>query len=201
MRVCRQAALLIVFVVAILAGSAGARASAIFTFVQSGGDVVGTLSGSLNLFGATGFATPSYGPTIIPSLAYINASPTPCCSNVGTEYQGVTGPSSFGSNVVDDATATGSGPFEVGSDILIVPAGYTNGAALDNTLTLVGTFHSLGITPGQYVFTLPGATDGTVTVNFVATAMPEPASGLVLAAAFGLLGLARRAGKSTSRAP
>ena len=67
MRVCRQAALLIVFVVAILAGSAGARASAIFTFVQSGGDVVGTLSGSLNLFGATGLATPSYGPTIIPS--------------------------------------------------------------------------------------------------------------------------------------
>ena len=202
MRVCRQAALLIVFVVAILAGSAGARASAIFTFVQSGGDVVGTLSGSLNLFGASAAGpTPSYGPTILPGLAYINASPTPCCSNVGTEYQGVTGPSSFGSNVVDDATATGSGPFEVGSDILIVPAGYTNGAALDNTLTLVGTFQSLGITPGQYVFTLPGATDGTVTVNFDATAMPEPASGLVLAAAFGLLGLARRAGKSASSAP
>jgi len=31
--------------------------------------------------------------------------------------------------------------------------------------------------------------------------MPEPASGLVLAAAFGLLGLARRAGKSASSAP
>lgn len=204
MRVCRQAVSLIVFVVVILAGSAGARASAIFTFVQSGGDVVGTLSGSLNLSGASaGETTPSYAPRIDPSIAYINASPTPCCSNVGTEYQGVTGPSSFGSNVADYGTATGSGPFEVGGNILIVPATYVNGAALDNTLTLVGTFQSLGLTLGTYVFTVPGATDGTVTVKFdnTPTGVPEPASGLVLAAAFGLLGLARRACKSASSAP
>ena len=48
---------IIVFVVAILAGSVGARAAAIFTFVQSGGDVVGTLSGSLNLSGASAIGT------------------------------------------------------------------------------------------------------------------------------------------------
>ena len=70
-------------------------------------------------------------------------------------------------------------------------------------MTLVGTYKSLGITPGTYVYTVAGATDGTVTVEFnnnTPTDAPEPASGLILAAAFGLLGMARHAGRSAPNA-
>ena len=55
----------------------------------------------------------------------------------------------------------------------------------------------MGITPGTYAFNLPS---DTVTIAFVATPVPLPASGVLLAGGLGLGALAARRRRRTAKA-
>jgi hypothetical protein len=184
----RKYAIGLIAAAGVMAGANSARAAAVFTFSQVGPNVVGTLSGSLDMTGAVeDGATPSYGPSLSPDAPQVIATP-------GTQNAiayDATGPSSFGTGFYFTGVATGSGPFEVSNFDIVLPTDYSGGS-LDNTLTIANeTYSSMGITPGDYVFTLSGSGD-TVTLDFTASSVPEPASlAMVIVFGAGLLGRTR----------
>lgn len=170
----------------LIAGSA--QAAVLFSFEETGGDVVGTLSGSLDLEGATPF-----GPSPIPlDVIRPNAGFVSVSGGAGARYA-ILGPAIFG---------TGSAVFGVGDgdafsvnggfQAISVPDGY-GGGQLNSTLTFAGTTLALlGITPGEYVYSLP---NDTVTLRFNAAVIPLPATLPLLLGALGLgLAALRRRG-------
>jgi len=161
-----------------------ASASLVFSFVESGGNVIGTLSGTLNLAGMSAIGSGTNNPNgIIPDLAIIS-------SWAGSfDAYAVVGPTSFGTGssyaYINATSQTGSTFILEGAfGEAMLPSSYTGGA-LSATLTFDGaTFASLGITPDTYVYTLP---NDTITVQFSPT--PLPATLPLFASGLGLLGL------------
>lgn len=173
-----------------LAAPATASAAAIFLFSEVGADVVGKLSGSLNLTGATlkSQNSTAYGS----GLRYRN-SPLPFfqlqASNDTVDNQadkwllesGVIAGTQNSKSAAGNSSGSTS-KFEVmytsdpsSDDVLFLPFGYVSGSALDRTLTFSSqSFQSLGFAAGDYVFTLAGSRD-TVTLRFQnASNVPEP---------------------------
>jgi hypothetical protein len=167
-----------------LAGAGSARATAIFTFSQVGSNVVGTLSGSLNLTGAVfDGTTPSYNPRMDPILGYVNATPAAAPGLSANVYE-ASGPNSFGTGFSFTGTATGSGPFEIINGDVILPTNYSGGP-LDNTLTIANrTFSSMGIVLGSYTYTITGSGDEVIVRFVTAVGVPEPST----LALFGIAG-------------
>ncbi len=156
----------------------------IFSFEQVGSDLVGTASGSLDLTGANLIgSTPSYGPYLGAEFGQVIATPGQFDNGLTGAAYDATGPASFGTAFAN-GTATG-GVFEVSSNDVVVPMDYAGGA-ITNTLTIPNaSLASLGITPGDYVYTITGSGD-TVTLHFAA--VPEPASlGMFVLGCLGLL--------------
>lgn len=163
-----------------------AHTAAIFSFTQSGANLVGTLSGSLNLTGATDDgSTPSYGPRIEAGIGYLNASTGTCCSVIANEYAVSSGPSKFGTSDDDNGTSIGD-LLEVDQFDIILSNTYAGGS-LSNTTTFANTsLSALGITPGDYVYTLAGSGD-TLTLRFSEPAATVPLPGTAWLAALALL--------------
>lgn len=169
--------------------SAGAAQSAVlFAFEETGGNVVGTLSGSLDLTGASYLRTASVGSGIVSSRGEVAIE--------GNVYMyAATGPAPFGSAFTPTfGTGVGSPFFVQGVPGRIgvgVSTVYTSGSALSGTLTfLTASFLSLGITPGEYVYTLP---NDTVTLRFSqAQVVPLPATLPLLLGGLGLAFAAAR---------
>ncbi len=180
--------------VAMCAGAA--NAAAVFAFTETGGDVVGQLSGSLDLTGATSTVPTglSGNDFIVPSDAFIVATDDPSQDSEG--YR-IVGPSAFGSGGQTNGSYSGDNILLAGvSQTLYLSPGYTSGEALSGTLTFSGeTLASLGVVPGAYVYSLPS---DTLTVTFEAgndgAVVPLPAGLPLLAGALGLFGLVRRRG-------
>ncbi len=190
-----------VVVAAVVIGAVAAgrsEASLLVTVTESGGDVVFSGGGTLDLTGLSFLASGSGQPGIKPSTAYFKLGPA---SLTGEDvYFGVTSPSDFGTGGPTPASSGSGDNFGVSSHLLIVPTGYTSGSPLLATDTFAGaTFASLGITPGTYIYTLPS---DTITLQIGPTAVPEPStllSGTLAVMLTAGVGLARGKSKGRSR--
>lgn len=125
------------------------RAEFILSFAQVGSNVVATGSGSINTTALTNQGDFVFGPLLDASEAQASAGPS---VSIVTQCSGITGPSSFGSNIESYPTS-GSGD-SVGVDgkygLLFLPDGYVSGRNLSNTAIWdAATFSSLGMTPGR----------------------------------------------------
>lgn len=167
--------------------AADASAAVLFDFEEGGGDVVGRLSGSLDLTGAVplGPGSPSLGdPGLVPLIGGLYNG-----NAVGDWYL-ISGPTYFGPGGPAAASSSTGSLFQLNQAILSLPAGYASGAPLAGTLSFAGaTLATLGITPGDYVFTLEGAAaaDNAITLRFTPGAViPLPATLPLLLGALGL---------------
>jgi hypothetical protein len=126
------------------------HAAVVINIVESGGSVVAAGSGSINLSGLTFFfANP------LPAILHPNTAAVLVSLGFVDVYNGVAGPTSFGTGA--DASGSGAGSaFGVlgNAGVLFVPADYISGAPLSGALTFPGaTLASLGLAPGTYVYT------------------------------------------------
>jgi hypothetical protein len=157
-----------------------ARAQAVITFLESGGNVIANGTGAVDMSGLSELTRqPPFTSSaqVQPNVAGITMGQTGV--GVVSLWTGVTGPSSFGPGAVLTAASSGSGNLfgTVGGTLIILPLPYSSLAPLSATNTYSGhTFASLGLTPGTYTWTKVsnGATVMTVQIGPAATAAPEP---------------------------
>jgi hypothetical protein len=132
------------------------------TIVESGGNVVMSASGSLNINDLT-LVSPSVGPLGTGGLGVTTATFLMGANVAAAQYSGfTTSPSNFGTGGPGGSpTSTSGNIFGVvkfdgptGTPSLLVPTGYTTGTAISSTQTFSGqTFSSFGLTPGTYTYT------------------------------------------------
>jgi len=173
------------FALLLLAGSSYAAVDIVFA--EQGGDVVATMSGTLNLTalsspgtgGQPGFVRPDTGFVMLAGSSssfttYTTGIQTPPNSGIfGTG--GATLASSFSGDVLGIVSA--------GTPALRVPSGYVSGDPLSSTTTWSSaTLASLGITPGSYTWSW-GSGANADTATLTASAVPEPSTWLFLASA------------------
>lgn len=176
--------LALVFALLLLAGSSHAAVDIVFA--EQGGDVVATMSGTLNLTdlsssgggGQPGFVRPDAGFVMLAgsssSFMIYQAIQTPPNSGIfGTG--GATLASSFSGDIL--------GIVSSGTPALRVPSAYVSGDPLSSTTTWnSATLASLGITQGTYTWSWgSGANADTATITV--SAVPEPGTWLFLASA------------------
>jgi hypothetical protein len=160
------------------------KASFIATLAQSGTNVVGTGSGTINLFALTSANFVTTAPGVSGPQGFAALGP----ESTTAAYTAVSGPSSFGSGGFF-AASTGSGDtvaISIGgviSDVLFLPVNYVSGAPLSDSATWDNaTIASLGLTPGTYTWTWgSGASADSFTVQIEAST-PEPGSMALLGA-------------------
>ena len=161
----------------------------VVTLQQVGSNVVATGSGAIDLTGLTFDFTSATVAGIFPSMGFISVGPTTVPST--DQYSGITGPTSFGIGAFENAS-NGSGDlvgiFGSGS-ALIVPQGYVSGSPLSDSATYAGTFGSIGVTPGTYVWTWGTGQDQKFTLDVV---VPEGSTlGLLFLGMIALFGASR----------
>jgi hypothetical protein len=140
---------------------------------EVGGNVVWTATGTLNVAGLTKSSTQVGGVGFDAANAIFG-------SGIGASadvYSGsITKPASFGAGGA--AATSGSGGYLSIQSIpatLWVPAGYTSGGAISNTTTYTGSFASLGLTPGTYVYSWgSGGNADTITLSIGESPTPTP---------------------------
>ena len=165
---------------------------------QAGPGVIVTTSGTLDLTGLTSqgsfFST---GGAMTPSVGFVSVG----IPLTVTGYSGLSGPSSFGTGNITFTNISAGTPFAINgggfaSPYVFVPTAYVSGSAIGAQATWLGqTFASLGLTPGQYVFTAP---NDTITVNIrpVGGPVPEPSAWAMMLLGLGAIGVARRRRRS-----
>jgi hypothetical protein len=156
--------------------SSRAAAGVVINIQESGGNVVATGSGTLDLSALTQ-ETPAESPGfIIPAAAAVLVGPI----EIVYEYAIVTGPRNWGPpGIGANASAATGEQFGVGGNnaIIAVPAGYVSGTPLSGTATWEGqTFASLGVNPGTYNYTWGTGTSADFLTVIVGQSVPEPTS-------------------------
>ncbi len=171
------------------------EAGYVVTLQETGGNVVATGSGPIDLTGL--------------SFAFSGIAESAMASGIGgivtgvgaiDVYMGFTGPTNFGSGdlILADSGSGGLTAIDGTDDQLAVPSGYVSGDPLSDTATYLGqTFLSLGVIPGTYEWSWgTGPNQNIMLIIPGSTAVPEPASAALLGTALaGLLlaGTIRRA--------
>ncbi|MEL6265204.1 MAG: hypothetical protein AAFR52_06075 [Pseudomonadota bacterium] len=151
--------------VAVLASATVAQSSVVFAFNESGSDLVGVLSGTLDLTGAAvsqpGLADTVFDAFLRPNEAFLVAGGG-TFDFIGYE---ISGPSAIGSGLQANGSYTGD-LFTIDGLTLDLRLDQSfTGGALSGTLTLPGTtIADLGLTGDTFVWTLTN--DETVTVTF-----------------------------------
>ena len=140
---------------------------------EVGGNVVWTATGTLNVAGLTKSSTQVGGVGFDATNAIFG-------SGIGASadvYTGsITKPAGFGTG--GSAATSGTGSYLSVQGVpaaLWVPAGYTSGGAISNTTTYTGSFTSLGLTPGTYIYSWgSGGNADTLTLSIGASPTPTP---------------------------
>ena len=168
--------------VAVLAISGAAQVTAsvlTFTLAQSGSNVFGTVSGSVDTTKLSIGAINTNSVYLWASMGYIAIGGT-SSTNVRA-WGGLTGPESFGAGSWQaGAASSGDAACHVGvsgtQGAVFLPTNYTAGALLSGTSTWNDTTLSdRGITPGTYTWTYNGGADSIVLQAGDSPAVPEPA--------------------------
>jgi hypothetical protein len=167
-----------------------ADAAATFTFVEQGGNVVGTLSGSLDITGLSSIGDSVDGASVDSGLAFLRSAPAAATGMLGYD---VAGPLFFGPGGGNVAASARSGLALnlfgglIGGGLLFIESSYSSGDAMTGSMTFAGTgLAGIHVTPGSYTYTLRNQD----TFTLVFREVPAPASLPLLAGALGMLGLA-----------
>jgi hypothetical protein len=173
-----------------------ARAAYLVTFEEVGSDVVEVGGGTIDLTDLEVFDFRQAVFTGIQPNGAFFGSGTGEVSLVGGD---ITGPGSYGpGGSTSPSSSDGDGIMLIlafSQAPLRVPEGYLSGSALSETSTyLNATFASLGMTPGEYVYSWgSGEHADTFTINIAASpppAVPEPSTWAMMLIGFAGLGLA-----------
>jgi hypothetical protein len=165
-----------------------ASASVLWSFQEIGGNVVGTLSGSLDITDADLLGQPTSGGSLIyPLVGGIFAANL---SSPLDQYS-IAGPSGFGGGLTTYPDSITGSAFGLDGALVsvYVPRDYSSGTALSGTMIFESkTLADLGVVPvpGTYVWTLP---HDTITVKFGVAATPLPATLPLFASGLGAMGL------------
>ena len=180
-----------------------ANAAVMINFADVGGNVVATLTGSLDTTGLTSEGIFFLNVATQANAGYIGIGAEDVFVNA---FSGFTGPSGFGpgSDFVDADASVGSNfAFNAtgfGTPFIFVEQDYVSGSALAGTATFLGTsLATLGLATGSYVY---NSSADTVTINVGPTgAVPEPATWAMMIAGVGMAGgaLRRRKGNVSVR--
>jgi len=160
------------------------------TLQQVGSNVVANGSGAINLTGLT-FITSvdDVNPGANAALGLIATGPFAASVDA---YQGLTGPTDFGSGA-PFLPNTASGDFVEISGVgmqLFVPLNYVSGAALSDSMIFNNaTFASLGVTPGTYVWSWGDGANQRFTLSIGTVGVPDGGTTVSLLG-FALLGFA-----------
>ena len=169
---------------------------------EVGSDVVATASGTLDLTGLISAGTFALSPGVRGTPGYIGLGTS---GNVAG-YSGLTGPANFGpgTNLVGGTSNTGTsfslnGLYNT-TPLVFLPFGFLSGSSvLSGSETFAGqTFASLGLAPGQYVFS---SQNDHVTINIgdQVAAVPESATWAMMLLGFAGIGASmRRRRRATS---
>ena len=176
--------------------SASARAGYVVDLTETGGNVVATGSGAIDLAGLESNVLTGGMAFLNPSLGAIRTGPPPFTPIEGYDaVNGFTGPANFGSGGAIVASSGSGDPvsfffgFSASDNELDVPQGYVSNSALSDTSTYNGqTFSSLGATPGVYKWTW--GTGANQNFTLVIGEVPEPSTWAMMLLGFAGLGLA-----------
>ena len=190
-RVLRGALALTMITMAVLtvAVSSPAAAALVWDFSETGGNVFGVMSGSLDTTGLSLVRVPNVaGSGMLPNGAGL-FSVTGFVPGVPAfrDQNAIAVPIAFGPGGLSLTTMTTGNVFAMSSNTLFLPDGYVSGNPLTGTLRFLGaSLMSLGITPGSYVTQLPS---DTITLNFPETPVPLPGTLALFASALAVVGL------------
>jgi hypothetical protein len=159
-----------------------ARAGIVVTLTESGGNVVASGGGTIDLKDLTFENSPPYtSPIMNPTFADIRLGPSQNTGGLESSYTGISGPSSFGTggNSPQGTPSGSSVELDGFGGAISVPSTYVSGTLL----TLGGTwtdqtFASLGLTPGTYVWTWGTGRDAD-SYTLQIGAVPEPSSAVL----------------------
>lgn len=168
-----------------------ARAGLIITFQEFGNDVTATGSGTAN--------TDALAFLLGLSSSQVNLEPGSGNyrgGDVGVPFNlfsGISGPSSFGpGNSNNNIPSASSGDYfglTAFNNRLFLPQGYSGGTLSHTATWNNSSFASLGLTPGQYIYTWGiGPTFDTLTIHVSNAAVPEPSSMVLLSLGAALVG-------------
>ncbi len=155
------------------------HAAVTITLQEQGNDVVATASGTLNLAALTLTDNGNTSNGVIgPSRGHITLGPPPPGLSAFDGYTTASGPTSFGfGNFVGATTFSGDYLGVTNSGTMIrVPDGYSGGSISSSATWANTDFATLGVTPGDYVWSW-GSGDATDTLTLSAvTPVPEPST-------------------------
>ena len=182
--------LLAIATASLLILSQPAQAGYMVTLQQVGSNVVATGSGAIDLTGLSFLGLSSTTASIQPNAGFISV-----VSGSVNEYNGFSGPSSFGPGFGGNASSSsGDAVFIFATTELGVPSGYVSNSLLSDSSTYNGaTFATLGVTPGIYEWTWGTGLNQNFTLDALAPAVPDSGStlGLLSLSVVALLGATR----------
>jgi hypothetical protein len=159
-----------------------ARAGVVVTISESGGNVVASGGGSLDLKDLTFESSPPYtSPILHPTFGDVRLGPSQNAGGLESSYTGISGPMSFGTGGQSpQGTPSGSSVELDGfGGAISVPSSYVSGTPLTTGATWTNqTFASLGLTPGTYVWTWGTGSDAD-SYTLQIGAVPEPSSAVL----------------------